>query len=205
MLSYAVGLASSPRLHHRLELLCRNAPQHYSKACYSAVMDRREVLRDVMGETSTSQSELSRITGVHQPSISHFLSGRVEMSDDMLDRLVSGMGYRVETIRRPVRVRLQRSEERSWLLHRQIARNLNRSTLEDWLPKMRRSLTRLRSGTRGEPHERNLRRWQELVDRRDVLGLHRVLTGVDRESIEMREVSPMSGLLSQPERSEILG
>jgi hypothetical protein len=28
----------------------------------------------------------------------------------------------------------------------------------------------------------------------DVLGLHRVLTGLDRDSIEMREVSPMSGL-----------
>jgi len=38
----------------------------------------------------------------------------------------------------------------------------------------------------------------------DVLGLHRVLTGLDRDSIEMREVSPMSGLLSQEERSRVL-
>jgi Plasmid maintenance system antidote protein len=178
---------------------------NYSNSCYTVRMDRREVLREVMRESGTSQSELSRITGVHQPSISHLLSGRVEMSDDMLDRLVSGMGFRVETIRRPVKVRLQRSEERSWRLHRQISRNLNHSTLENWLPTMRRNLKRLRSGTRGEPHERNLRRWEELIDRRDVLGLHRVLTGVDRDSIEMREVSPMSGLLSQRERSEILG
>ena len=39
------------------------------------------------------------------------------------------------------------------------------------------------------------------MGRRDVLGLHRLLTGVDRDSIEMREVSPMSGLLSQDERT----
>ena len=36
-------------------------------------------------------------------------------------------------------------------------------------------------------------------------GLHRVLTGLDRDSVEMREVSPMRGLLSQAERSEVLG
>jgi hypothetical protein len=34
--------------------------------------------------------------------------------------------------------------------------------------------------------------------------LHRVLTGLDRESIEMREVSPMGGLLPQGERREVL-
>jgi hypothetical protein len=37
-----------------------------------------------------------------------------------------------------------------------------------------------------------------------VLGLHRVLTGLDRDSIEMREVSPMGGLLSQDERADLL-
>ena len=35
-------------------------------------------------------------------------------------------------------------------------------------------------------------------------GLHRVLTGLDQDSIEMREVSPMGGLLTQRERSEVL-
>ena len=35
-------------------------------------------------------------------------------------------------------------------------------------------------------------------------GLHRVLTGLDRKSIEMREVSPMGGLLSDEERANVL-
>ena len=37
-----------------------------------------------------------------------------------------------------------------------------------------------------------------------MLGLHRVLTGLDRDSIEMREVTPMAGLLSPDERADIL-
>jgi transcriptional regulator with XRE-family HTH domain len=86
---------------------------------------RGELLREVMLETGTTQSELSRISGVHQPSISQFLSGRVELSDDMLDRLLSCLGYRLEVVRRPVRSELPRSEERSWRLHRQLSRNLN--------------------------------------------------------------------------------
>jgi hypothetical protein len=52
----------------------------------------------------------------------------------------------------------------------------------------------------GQPRGRNLDRRESLVKHGDVLGLHRVLTGLDRESIEMREVSPMGGLLTQDER-----
>jgi hypothetical protein len=65
-------------------------------------------------------------------------------------------------------------------------------------------LERLRHGVSGEPHGRNLDRWRSLMDRGDVPGLHRVLTGLDRDSIEMREVSPMGGLLSQDERMDML-
>jgi hypothetical protein len=56
----------------------------------------------------------------------------------------------------------------------------------------------------GQPHERNLRHWKKLVDSGDIRGLHRVLTGLDRDSIEMREVSPMSGLLSTEDRAEAM-
>jgi hypothetical protein len=57
----------------------------------------------------------------------------------------------------------------------------------------------------GQPHLRNLDRWQHLLDDRDIPGLRRVLTGLDTHSVEMREVSPMGGLISQEERSEVLG
>jgi transcriptional regulator with XRE-family HTH domain len=166
---------------------------------------RGEILRQVMLETGTTQSELSRVSGVRQPSISQFLSGRGHLSDEMLDRLLSCMGYRLEVIRRPVRHELGRSPKRSWELHRRLSSHLTSATLNEWRPTVLRNLSRLREGTRGQPHLRNLDRWQRLIDDGDVSGLHRVMTGLDTDSIEMREVSPMRGLLSQQERSEILG
>jgi len=166
--------------------------------------ERKEILRTVMEETGTSQSGLSRLSGVHQPSISQFLSGKIDLSDDKLDRLLSGMGYRLEVTRRPVRPDLNRSEMRSWKLHREISTRLNPSSLKEWRPRLRKNLKQIKSQTQGEPHLRNLDRWGQLIETGDVPRLHRVLTGLDRDSIEMREVTPMQGILSEEQRSEIL-
>lgn len=114
------------------------------------------------------------------------------------------MGFRLEVVRRPVVPQLTRSERRSWQLHRRLSTLVDRSSLEEWRPTIKQNLNRLSEGVTGQPHERNLDRWRQLVDRGDLPGLHRILTGLDRESIEMREVSPMSGLLTQRERSEVL-
>lgn len=165
---------------------------------------RGDVLRGVMLDTSTTQSDLSRLSGVHQPSISGFLSGRVDLSDDQLERLLSCMGYRLEVVRRPVVPKLTRSERRSWQLHRRISSLLNRDNIEEWRPTIERNLERLSGQVTGQPHERNLQRWCDLVDRGDLPGLHRVLTGLDYDSVEMREVSPMGGLLTQEQRSEAM-
>ncbi len=162
------------------------------------------MLREVMLNTGTSQSELSRLSGVRQPSISQFLSGKVRLSDEQLDRLLSCMGYRLEVVRRPVRPELTRSEWRSWRLHRRLSTHLTRSSFEQWRPAIDRNLKRLRSTVRGQPHLRNLDRWESLLDRGDVTGFHRILTGLDRDSIEMREVSPVGGLLPNEERLAVL-
>lgn len=166
--------------------------------------DRSHVLREVMLNTGTSQSELSRLSGVRQPSISQFLSGKVHLSDEQLDRLLSCMGYRLEVIRQPVRPELTRSEWRSWRLHRRLATHLTRLTFDQWRPTIERNLGRLRDTVRGQPHLRNLDRWESLLDRGDITSLHRILTGLDRDSIEMREVSPLGGLLLNEERLEVL-
>jgi hypothetical protein len=168
------------------------------------VTDRSEVLREVMRESRTTQSALSRLSGVHQPSISGFLSGRVDMSDDMLDRLLSCMGYRLEVVRQPVRPKLTRSVERSWRLHRQLATHLSPNTLRIWKPTIDANLKRLRDSTQGQPHLRNLDRWRKLVRDGDLPGLRRVMTGLDTNSIEMREVSPLGGLLTHEERPQVL-
>jgi len=157
-----------------------------------------------MASTSTSQSELSRLSGVWQSSISQFLSGKVHLSDEQLDRLLSCMGYQLEVVWRPVLPELTRSEWRSWRLHRRLSAHLTRSSLEQWRPTIKRNLGRLRDTVRGEPHLRNLDRWESLLDRGDVTGFQRMLTGLDRDSIEMREVSPVGGLLPEEERLEVL-
>ena len=157
-----------------------------------------------MTGTGVSQSELSRMSGVRQPSISQFLSGRIEMSDEMLDRLLSCLGYRLEVVRRPVRVELDRSHRRSWRLHRQLATHLEPDVLEGWVPTIQRNVERLRRSVQGEPHVSNLGRWEVLVQQRDLPGLRRVMTGLDTGSVQMREVSPLGGLLPQAERSKVL-
>ncbi len=158
-----------------------------------------------MRKTGTTQSQLSRVSGVRQSSISQVLSGKLNLSDEQLERLLCCMGYRLEVVRRPVVPELTRSERRSWQLHSRLSVHLTRSSLESWLPRIERNLQRLRDGVSGQPHVRNLDRWQSLIKHRDVPGLHRLLTGLDRDSIEMREVSPMGGLLSQDERADVLG
>ena len=157
-----------------------------------------------MHDTGTTQSELSRLSGVRQPSISQFLSDKVDLSDEQLDRLLSCMGYRLEVSRRAVTPELTRSERRSWMLHRELARQLTPSILAQWQPTIKRNLRRLRSGVKGQPHLRNVDRWESLVERGDVPGLHRVLTGLGRDCIEMREVSPLAGLLTHEERIRVL-
>ena len=124
--------------------------------------ERGDLLREVMSRTGITQSELSRVSGVRQPSISQFLSGRVELSDEQLDRLLSCMGFRLEVVRRPVEPELTRSERRSWLLHRQLSSHLDRDSLRDWRPTIDRNLERLRGRVKGQPHLRNLERWQTL-------------------------------------------
>jgi transcriptional regulator with XRE-family HTH domain len=157
-----------------------------------------------MRDTRTTQTDLSRLSGVRQPSISQFLSGKVDLSDEQLDRLLSCMGYRLEVTRRPVVPDLNRSERRSWRLHCRLSIRLTPASLQEWRPVIDRNLRRLRDRVTGQPHTRNLDRWSQLVEDGDVLGLHRVLTGLDRDSIEMREVSPMSGLLPETERQAVL-
>jgi len=157
-----------------------------------------------MLESGTTQSGLSRVSGVRQPSISGFLSVKVDLSDDQLNRLLSCMGFQPEVLRRPVVPKLTRSERRSWQLHRHLSTLLSRQSFEEWRPTMVSNLDRIEDRVTGQPHGRNPDRWRRLFDSDDLPGLHRVLTGLDRDSIEMREVSPMSGLLHDEQPPEIL-
>lgn len=157
-----------------------------------------------MDQEGVTQSRLSELSGVKQPSLSQMLHEHIEMSDEMLDRLLSCMGYRLEVVRRPVRVDLDRSSERRWRMHERLLRELTPETWKLWRPTVERNLEQLRGNVRGEPHRRNLERWSQIVHSDDLRGLRRVMSGVDTESIQMREVSPLGGLLSDRDRRDVL-
>lgn len=162
------------------------------------------MLHDVMTETGMTQSELARLSGVRQPSISQILAGKIDCSDDQLTRLLACMGYILEVTRHAKTADLTRSERRSWAVHRQLATHITNTSLTDWAPTILTNIKRLRTGVHGQPHLTNLDRWQHIVETNDIPALRRALTGLERHDIEMREVTPMGGLLPDEERREAL-
>jgi len=167
-------------------------------------VERANILRQILSETGVTQTRLSELSGVKQSSLSQMLHGRIEMSDDMLSRLLSCLGYRLEVVRRPVRVELDRSNDRRWRMHERLARQLSSESWPHWRPTVQRNLKQLRALTKGEPHASNLERWSTLVASNDLSGIRRAMTGLDAESIGMREVSPLGGLLSEQDRLDVL-
>lgn len=93
------------------------------------------------------------------------------------------MGYSLHVVRQPVIPNLARAERRSWRLHLQVARKLTWESLREWLPTIAENVRNLQSGVTGEPHSANVARWRELLTATDLPGIHRVLTGLDRDSI----------------------
>jgi transcriptional regulator with XRE-family HTH domain len=165
-------------------------------------MNRSAVLRRGLERSGTSQSELSRLTGVPQGRISRYAAGRLEPSEGNLDHFLSALGMQVSYEVFPVA--MERTKLRSWMLHREISRRLSAGMDESDWERMARNLDRLRSGTRGQPHDRNIGRWQRIVGDRDLRGLRRVLLDTSIDGVEMREVSPMSGFLTDGERLQVL-
>lgn len=99
---------------------------------------------------------------------------------------------------------LTRSERRSLAVHRQLATHITPTSLTDWAPTILANIKRLRAGVYGQPHLANLDCWQRIVETHDLPALRRALTGLERHDIEMREVTPMGGLLPDEERREAL-
>ena len=93
-------------------------------------LDVVSVLREVMLETGTTQSMLSRISGVRQPSISQFLSGKVELERRPARPAAVVHGLPPGGRPAPGRPELTRSERRSWMLHRRLSIHLTADTLE---------------------------------------------------------------------------
>ena len=64
-----------PIMAHRPTVPARPRPSIVVLAIVGAMPTRSEIFREVMLESRITQSELSRVSGVRQPSISQYLSG----------------------------------------------------------------------------------------------------------------------------------
>jgi plasmid maintenance system antidote protein VapI len=167
-------------------------------------MNGRVLLREVMDNESVTQVQLARLSGIKQPNISAFLTGKRPLNDHTLRRLMNSLGYDVEVQLRTVQPELTHRERRSWLLHRAIAAKFDDMQLLNQFSSLKTRLGQVRDRVQGEPHASHVAEWASILDRRDVRALREVLTGLARSDIEMREVSPMSGLLSDEERLSII-
>lgn len=136
-------------------------------------------------------------------AISQFLSDRIDLTDDLVNRLLSCAGYRLEVRIDCVAAELSPTERLSWLAHRQLAAHLTPSALIEWQPRIRANIGLLRDTVHGEPDMGRLNRWQHFVESGDLNALRRALIGVDRAAVDMREVSPMSGILAEDERHQV--
>ena len=166
-------------------------------------MNRSEILRFGLKTTGTSQAELSRLTGLPPSKISRYVSGKLEPSELTFKALMDTLGLQVKY--EVTQVQMERTKYRSWLLHRRIAHKLGVAGIEDsdW-QRMQRNLDRMRSNTQGPIHERNMDCWQTIIDNRSTRDLQRTLVDTSADGIGMREVSPMTGFLSEDERLSVL-
>ena len=166
-------------------------------------MNRSDILRRGIESVGVSQVELSRLTGLPPSKISRYVTGKLEPSEATLDLLLSSLGLRVDV--EVVPVSMERTKRRSWMLHRQISRKLGVAGIDDsdW-QRMQRNLDQVRSLTQGPIHERNLDRWQQIIDDRSARDLQRVLVDTSTDGVAMREVSPLTGFLTEGERLGVL-
>ena len=74
---------------------------------------------------------------------------------------------------------------------------------DDVLDTARKNLTSLRGSIHGGA-KAWVDRWEQLITLRDLGGLVDVMLGTTQADIDMRSVSPFTGLLSQDERSDVV-
>jgi transcriptional regulator with XRE-family HTH domain len=157
-------------------------------------------LAAAMERAGVSQAELARLTGVAQGRISEYTRGRTGLSADMFAYLLSPLGFKphVEiTLETPA---MNRSDRRSWYLHRAVARKIVPDTLREIGPLVQLNITRQREGVRGEPHLTNLARWEALFRVGDVKEIRRLLLDPGEAGRAMRDVTPFAGVLTETER-----
>lgn len=166
------------------------------------------LIRDARQRRAVGLRELARQCGVAAPTVVDWerseAAGTIQV--ETLQRALSAMGERLVVASRSERLEfepLERREHRLGLeLHRSIALKLVANP-EAVLESARSRIGPMRAALRGSALAW-LDQWRELIEERDIGGLIVVMLGTTQHDIDMRSVSPLTGLLSPDERDEVL-
>ncbi len=166
------------------------------------------LIRDTRRRRAVGLRELARQCGVAAPTVVDWerseAAGTIQV--ETLQRALSAMGERLVVAARSERLEfepLERREHRLGLeLHRSIAMKLVADP-EIVLESARSRLDAVRAGLRGGAVAW-LDEWSELINERDIGGLIAVMLGTTQHDIDMRSVTPFTGLLSPDERNDVL-
>ena len=166
------------------------------------------LIRDARHRHAVGVRALGRLVGVAGPTVVDWErseeAGTIQI--ETLHRALASMGERLVVSSRGRGLAfepLERREHRLGLeLHRSIALKLVADP-ESVLESAHSRLDAMRVGLRGGALTW-LDRWRHLIAERDVGGLIGVMLGTTQHDIDMRSVSPFTGLLSPDERREVL-
>lgn len=164
------------------------------------------LIRQQRERSGVSVRELARRLGVSAATVQNY--ERAEASGGIqLDTLRRALGALDATV--SIRVgttpqhRPARREERVSLeLHKKVAERLLRDT-DSTLANVNRFATEARR--RVDPYTAGLLdEWMRLADARNLPGLLHAMTATDQHSIDMRQVGPFNGILSDDERLDAI-
>ncbi len=166
------------------------------------------LIRDARQRRSVGVRALARLCDVAGPTVVDWerseAAGTIQI--ETLQRALAAMGERLVVASRSKWLDLQPLERREQRLGLELHRSIAMKLVADpgaVLESARSRLGPMRSGLRGGALTW-LDQWSDLVTERDIGGLVAVMLGTTQHDIDMRSVSPFTGLLSSAERSEVL-
>jgi transcriptional regulator with XRE-family HTH domain len=165
------------------------------------------LIRDARMRRGVGVRELARRCGVAAPTVTDWERSEAQgtIGVETLRRALSAIGDELElSTPRAHRSseRLERLEQRLGLeLHRAVAQKLVLDP-EEVVAHAQSNVERLLTTTRGGARDWVIR-WSDLLDRHAIGQLVDVMLGTEPSDINMRSVSPFSGLLTAEERRQV--
>lgn len=168
---------------------------------YDEVMDVAQVIRKRRQRAGLSQDALATAAVTSQPTIAAYEAGRVVPSVPTLSRILESCGHSLAVEPSTTHVRWTRVEEKSLAIHRAIAARL----LTDPMPvltKAHHNLDTLRDSDLGHASHL-LNEWDHLLNG-PVDEIVTTLLARTQRAIDLRQMTPFAGVLTDAERRSIL-